>query len=121
MQETPTVRIPAGLRRDLDRLRRARVVPASDRAREALRGKIRLAPAAIAEIRGFLQAHGTLLEPAPVETDASRHPGDRRVLGLAVAAGADVVVTGDQDLLVLKSFQDIPIVSPRDFWARWGR
>jgi predicted nucleic acid-binding protein len=34
---------------------------------------------------------------------------------LAVASNADYIVTGDKDLLVLKSFQNIPILTPRSF------
>jgi uncharacterized protein len=35
---------------------------------------------------------------------------DNRIIECAVAASADVVVTGDHHLLVLKQFEDIPIV-----------
>jgi len=34
------------------------------------------------------------------------------VLACAVAAQADLIVSGDPDLLNLKSYQHIPIVSP---------
>jgi len=37
------------------------------------------------------------------------------ILGLAMAGQADCIVTGDQDLLVLKEFRKIPIVTPRAF------
>ena len=40
---------------------------------------------------------------------------DNRILECAVAAGADVIVTGDQHLLKLKRFQNIMIVTPREF------
>jgi uncharacterized protein len=36
-------------------------------------------------------------------------------LSLAVASKADYIVTGDKDLLVLKKFEGIPILSPRSF------
>jgi uncharacterized protein len=39
-----------------------------------------------------------------------RDRDDLHVLACAVGAGADVIVTGDQDLLILKSFEGIPIV-----------
>ena len=42
-----------------------------------------------------------------------RDAPDDMVLATAVAAGADVLVTGDQDLLVLKKYRGIPIVTPR--------
>jgi predicted nucleic acid-binding protein len=37
------------------------------------------------------------------------------VLATALAGKADVIVTGDEDLLVLKKFGGIRIVSPRQF------
>ena len=37
------------------------------------------------------------------------------VLATAVAGKADVIVTGDDDLLVLKTFRGIRILSPRKF------
>lgn len=47
-----------------------------------------------------------------------RDPEDNKVLEAALAAFPDVVVvTGDQDLLTLKNFHDIPILSPREFIA----
>lgn len=40
---------------------------------------------------------------------------DNRILECALAATADIVVTGDQHLLKLKRFRGILIVSPREF------
>lgn len=47
-----------------------------------------------------------------------RDPDDDHVLACAVAATADLIVTGDQDLLVLKHHQDIPIVTVVDALQR---
>jgi predicted nucleic acid-binding protein len=40
------------------------------------------------------------------------------VLATAVGAGAALIVTGDQDLLVIGHYNGIDIVSPRDFLKR---
>ena len=42
-------------------------------------------------------------------------PDDNRVLECAVSSKADYIVSGDSDLLVLKNFKKIKIVSPNDF------
>lgn len=42
---------------------------------------------------------------------------DDNVLACAMAAKADYLVTGDSDLLVIKSYQNINIITPRDFEA----
>ncbi len=44
-----------------------------------------------------------------------RDPTDDKFLELAVNGRADVVVTGDLDLLVLHPFRDIPIITPAAF------
>lgn len=49
--------------------------------------------------------------------DVCRDPKDNHVLELAVSGGAQVIVTGDSDLLILNPFESIQIVTPRDFLA----
>jgi putative PIN family toxin of toxin-antitoxin system len=44
-----------------------------------------------------------------------RDPTDDKFLELAVNGHADLIVSGDNDLLVLNPFQRIPIVSPATF------
>jgi uncharacterized protein len=44
-----------------------------------------------------------------------RDPKDDQFLALALAAEADVIVSSDQDLLVLHPWQGIPILSPAAF------
>jgi putative PIN family toxin of toxin-antitoxin system len=46
---------------------------------------------------------------------ACRDPTDDKFLELAVNGRADVIITGDLDLLVLNPFRGIPIVTPRVF------
>lgn len=53
-----------------------------------------------------------MIEPPPAAMSVSRDPDDDAVLALAVAAQVDLVVSGDDDLLALKSYQGIPIVTP---------
>lgn len=49
-----------------------------------------------------------------------RDPADDRVLECAVEGKADALVTGDQHLLELGEFRDIPILTPRDALSRFG-
>jgi predicted nucleic acid-binding protein len=44
-----------------------------------------------------------------------RHPADDKFLELAVNGAADLIVTGDADLLDMASVRDIPIVTPAAF------
>ena len=50
--------------------------------------------------------------------EASRDPDDDKFLELAVAGKADMIVTGDTDLLDLHPFRDIAILSPREALSR---
>lgn len=45
-----------------------------------------------------------------------RDSDDAGVLASALAGGAEVLVTGDQDLLVLHGQVSFPVLSPRGFW-----
>ena len=38
------------------------------------------------------------------------------MLATAVEAKANVIITGDKDLLVLKKYKNIDILSPREFY-----
>jgi putative PIN family toxin of toxin-antitoxin system len=44
-----------------------------------------------------------------------RDPDDAIVLATAIAANAEVIITGDQDLLVLREYQNIQIMTAKDF------
>ena len=47
--------------------------------------------------------------------DVCRDPTDNMFLSVAVSGPADVIVSGDKDLLVLHPFRNIPILTPRQF------
>ncbi len=57
-------------------------------------------------------------KPAALLSLKLRDPDDAWVLASAVAGGADMLVTGDQDLLVLADRAPLPILSPRQAWER---
>ncbi len=80
-----------------------------------LRLKIKLPTNIVDNIGEFLIEHSNISIPVPLASDVCRDPDDIKILGLAIASNADYIVTGDKDLLVLKSFQGIPILNPRSF------
>jgi putative PIN family toxin of toxin-antitoxin system len=45
-------------------------------------------------------------------------PDDEWVVACAIAAPADVFVTGDKALLELRRVERLPIISPREFWTQ---
>lgn len=54
----------------------------------------------------------------PLAQSVCRDPDDDWVLATALAGSADLIVTGDSDLLVLGSFQGVVILNPRQFIER---
>lgn len=51
----------------------------------------------------------------PLQVPQLRDPDDTIILATAVVAKAEVVVTGDLDLLTLQCFENIPIITPKEF------
>ena len=70
---------------------------------------------------GLIRSHASLyaVEKAHVAAvyPPCRDPGDTLFLALALAAEADVIVSSDEDLLVLHPWRNIPILSPSGFLA----
>jgi len=50
------------------------------------------------------------------EGKLGRDSDDDNILSCALNGNADLIITGDKDLLILKEFNGIPIFSPGDFW-----
>ena len=80
-----------------------------------LRQKIKLPGNIVEDISKLLREQASMVSSVPLAAEVCRDPDDVKILGLAVAANADYIVTGDKDLLVLKKFQGVPIVTPRLF------
>ena len=78
--------------------------------------KFRVPVDEVAETVDKLRRRVEIVEPDEVALDACRDAVDLPVLGTATAGKADYLVTGDRDLMALKSFCGIPIVSPREFY-----
>jgi len=83
--------------------------------RRHLRGKLKVSASHADAILAFLSEHTSVVRPVKVPANACRDRSDLAVLGTAVAAKADALVTGDRDLLALGEFRGIPILSPRAF------
>lgn len=66
------------------------------------------------ERQQFLRLLARIVELVPIvyRVRVCRDPKDDGILEVAVNGSADFIITGDQDLLSLKHFQDIRIISP---------
>jgi putative PIN family toxin of toxin-antitoxin system len=64
-----------------------------------------------------VQTLAEVITPTPLSAPICRDPDDDHVLALALTAQADLIVSGDKDLLELNAFQ-IPILAPADALRR---
>lgn len=68
----------------------------------------------------FLRMLGRIVEMITIlhAVHDCRDVQDNQILEVAVNGQAQVIMTGDKDLLVLKPFRDIPILKPADY-LKW--
>lgn len=112
-------------------------VPARAVRRAVEEGKLLVAEATLAELAGvlarpkfdayvsveerqqFLRLLGRIAEMVPIRhrVRACRDPKDDMFLEVAVNGEADLIVTGDRDLLDLGEHQAVPIMSPAAYLA----
>ncbi len=67
----------------------------------------------VVAVRAFLDDFLVSDKPAPLPGDFP-DPDDAPIIGAALAAGADLFITGDKALLALDTVENLPIRSPRD-------
>lgn len=92
--------------------------PILDEFRGHLVGKFKMPVVQADEIVKFILDGSRLVVPADIPPAACRDPSDLMVLGTAIAGGAECIVTGDKDLLVIQNFGAVAILSPRAFYER---
>lgn len=79
----------------------------------AVRASGKSASALVGEYEKLVQ----LVRPRPLRQPVGRDPDDEAVIACAAAANADLIVSGDQDLLVLKTYRHIRIASATEALA----
>jgi len=84
--------------------------------RPRLRTKYELSDRVLRATIRLIVLRGELLQPGR-RIVACRDPRDDKFLEVAVSGRAQVIVSGDEDLLTLHPFERIPIVAPARFLA----
>lgn len=67
---------------------------------------------------GLLKTEGRVVASQKPLSVQIKDATDIPILACAIAGKADVFVTGDKELLDLRKIDDLPIVSPREFWLQ---
>ena len=78
--------------------------------------RIGLPPGTISEIDEFLREQEVTAKPRERAAVPERDPDDQWVVASAIEGRADVMVTGDRDLLDIAGAAPLKIVDPRGFW-----
>ena len=83
---------------------------------DVLSKKIKLPQSLIKRTSDYLRRHARVYKITGQFREISRDKSDDHILALAEQVTADIIITGDADLIVLNNHVGIPIVQPRQFW-----
>ncbi len=86
--------------------------------RRVLRSKFRVDRELVDEFISLLEQVTVLAQPSPLPGIKLEDRDDVAIVGAAVAGGAEVLVTGDKELLGLKRIDRMELLSPRQFWEK---
>lgn len=64
----------------------------------------------------LIESRANMVKPPRLGRPVCRDPNDDMVLATALAGKAQVIIAGDKDLTSLKSYGDIKIIRPAEFW-----
>ena len=87
-----------------------------DEVRRVLRVKLGVRPGPIADFIRLLEQEAEGAPPARLPRIELNDQDDLPILGAAIAARAEVFVTGDRELAELGTVEGMRVVSPRQFW-----
>ena len=73
----------------------------------------------IEEFNSFIKSYLTTAKPTNNIPDICRDKNDNQILQLAEFVSADLIISGDKDLLTLKTYSGTAIISPREFYTTY--
>ncbi len=83
---------------------------------DKFKNKIKLSNNIISQIINFLRNDINIVVPEKVDDNVCRDKKDIPIIGTALSADAEIIISGDKDLLDLENYGGIKILSPREFW-----
>ena len=69
----------------------------------------------IEEIIKDILSYSSVISAGDITVRGLRDIKDTKIIACAISAKADYIITGDKDLLILKEYKGIKIISPRVF------
>lgn len=89
-----------------------------DETLRVLRNKFHAKPIVLESALFIMTMSARMVEPESQVKAVKDDPNDDHVVSCAIAAGAEAIITGDNDLLRMGSYQGIRMVTVRDFLER---
>ncbi len=80
-----------------------------------LKKKFKASESTLIELKKFINEYFVVVKDKNI-IDICRDKDDNKILSAAVDNGLSYIITGDDDLLVLKEISGVKIVNPRSFW-----
>jgi len=77
--------------------------------------KLKMPSEKVKERIEFIKSIAKLVSPVKVEEHICKDKNDLPIIGTAIAGEAEVIVTGDTDLIEIQEYRNIKFLSPRDF------
>jgi len=71
-------------------------------------------------IKDFLLSVCVTIKPEGKKPTHCRDQDDNKILHIAKHVHADLIITGDEDLLILKTCEDTRIITPRQFMEHYN-
>ena len=93
-------------------------VPLFNELKRVLRQKLQFPAELIDDTIEILQQDAHFATPSTLSDVKIRDKNDLMIVSSALNGNADLLVTGDKELLDLGKIEDMEIVSPRGFWER---
>lgn len=78
--------------------------------------KIHLPQSTVQNIIDYLRNIAEIFKPENIES-VCRDKDDNKIIGTALAGSAKFIITGDSDLLSLKKYKGVRIITPREYWS----
>src|SRR4030042_5092043 len=86
--------------------------------RRVLRLKFGVSQELIDDFIELLEQDSIPAQPGQLPAIELKDSDDLTILGAAISAGAEVLVTGDRALLDLDRISNLEVISPRQFWEK---
>lgn len=85
--------------------------------KNTFRNKFNFPESIIEEFAEFIRRFFREGKTIDIVQDVCRDKSDNQILADALFNKIDLIITGDNDLLVLKNYKNIKIISPKNYWV----